>query len=242
MLKAISMPIRSAAMAKPNFYHLLHVHPDAPEAIIQASYRTLMQKLKHHPDLGGSHSHAAKLNEAYATLSNPTARNAYDKLIFGHKQSATASEPAFEALTGTVTEPNQPHKMLRCLFCDAGNHQAGECDTCGSPLTPLAQVPVASSSQRLLERLEKLHPVTLHLYWPGSPIAAQSLDISPRGMRFISALELRQNDIIRIDCSVCRAVARIAHVAPDPNGFSHGAEFLTLKFAKPVGTFISTEA
>ena len=176
-------------MANPNFYQLLHVHPDAPAAIIQASYRTLMQKLKHHPDLGGSHSHAARLNEAYATLSNPTARAAYDKLKFGSGQVQASSahhSPDRVTLAGKITEPNAPHQMLRCLFCDANNHEADECDRCQSPLAPLAQVPVASSSKRLLERLEKLHPVTLYLYWPGSPIAAQSLDISPRGMRFIA--------------------------------------------------------
>jgi hypothetical protein len=229
-------------MAKSNFYQLLHVHHDAPDAIIQASYRTLMQKLKHHPDLGGSHSHAARLNEAYATLSNPTARAAYDRLMFGQAQPYQTATPDYVAITGTVTQPSTPHQILVCLFCDATNHETDQCSICASPLAPLAQVPPASSSQRLLERLEKLHPVTLHLYWPGSPIAAQSLDISPRGIRFIAALELRENDIVKLDCSICSAVARVAHVESDPNGFIHGAEFLTLKFKKPVGTFISTEA
>lgn len=231
-------------MAHPNFYQLLHVHPDAPDAIIQASYRTLMQKLKHHPDLGGSHSHAALINEAYATLTNPTARAAYDRLKFGSERTTDNTQqqkPQYPAVTGTVSEPYKPNAMSRCLFCNAGNHEADECDTCGSPLAPVAQVPETSSSKRLLERIQKLHPVTLTLYWPGSPVAAQSLDISPRGIRFVAALELRQQDIVKIDCSVCTAVARIAHVKPGNNGFSHGAEFLTLKFKRPVGTFISTE-
>ncbi len=233
-----------AAMANSNFYQVLHVHPDAPDAIIQASYRTLMQKLKHHPDLGGSHSQAALINEAYATLSNPTARAAYDRLKFGSVQgnaNATQEKPQHPVLTGAVTEPYTPPSMLRCLFCNAGNHEVDECDTCSSPLAPVAQVPETSSSKRLLERIQKLHPVTLTLYWPGSPVAAQSLDISPRGIRFVAALALREQDIVKIDCSVCTAVARIAHVKPDHNGFSHGAEFLTLKFKQPVGTFISTE-
>lgn len=241
-------------MANPNFYQLLHVYPDAPDAIIQASYRTLMQKLKHHPDLGGSHSHAALINEAYATLSNPTARAAYDRIKFGsvqRKANAKQQTPEYTGVTGTVTQPHSPHAqsphppsphlMLRCLFCEAGNHEVDQCDTCGSPLAPVAQVPETSSSKRLLERIQKLHPMTLTLYWPGSPVAAQSLDISPRGIRFVTALELREQDIVKIDCSVCTAVARIAHVKPDNNGFSHGAEFLTLKFKQPVGTFISTE-
>jgi len=36
-----------------SYYDLLHVQPDAPVEIIRASYRTLMLKLKRHPDMGG---------------------------------------------------------------------------------------------------------------------------------------------------------------------------------------------
>jgi hypothetical protein len=35
-----------------NYYRILHVQPDAPMEVIRASYRTLMQKLRFHPDLG----------------------------------------------------------------------------------------------------------------------------------------------------------------------------------------------
>ena len=36
-----------------NYYRLLQVQPDAAPEVIKASYRTLMQKLRLHPDLGG---------------------------------------------------------------------------------------------------------------------------------------------------------------------------------------------
>ena len=62
-----------------NYYRLLHVGRDAPTAVIQASYRTLMQRLRMHPDLGGDHERAALLNEAYETLSDPERRAAYDR-------------------------------------------------------------------------------------------------------------------------------------------------------------------
>ena len=38
-----------------NLYRILHVQPEAPLEIIKASYRSLMTKLKLHPDLGGDH-------------------------------------------------------------------------------------------------------------------------------------------------------------------------------------------
>jgi hypothetical protein len=36
-----------------NYYRILHVQEDAPEEIIRTSYRTLMQRMRMHPDLGG---------------------------------------------------------------------------------------------------------------------------------------------------------------------------------------------
>ena len=67
-------------------YHTLHVHPDADVAIIKASYRTLMQKLKYHPDLGGDKDDAARINEAYGVLSNLTLRTAYDQQLAVQRQ------------------------------------------------------------------------------------------------------------------------------------------------------------
>lgn len=37
-----------------NYYQILHVQQDAPTEVIQSTYRTMMQKMKMHPDLGGS--------------------------------------------------------------------------------------------------------------------------------------------------------------------------------------------
>ncbi len=68
---------------KRNYYRILHVQPDAPEAVIKASYRTLMQKLRQHPDLGGEHWNASVINEAYRVLTDPQARAAYDRALFG---------------------------------------------------------------------------------------------------------------------------------------------------------------
>ena len=61
-----------------DYYRILHVQPDAPTAIISASYRTLMQQLRNHPDLGGDHENAVLLNEAHAVLTDPERRAAYD--------------------------------------------------------------------------------------------------------------------------------------------------------------------
>lgn len=70
---------------KRNYYRILFVQPDAPVEVIRASYRTLMQKLKQHPDLGGEHWNASVINEAHQVLGDAAKRRAYDKALFGVK-------------------------------------------------------------------------------------------------------------------------------------------------------------
>jgi DnaJ-class molecular chaperone len=65
-----------------NYYRVLFVQPDAPMEIVQASYRTIMQKLKAHPDLGGDTWNASVINEAYQTLADPMRRIEYDEQLF----------------------------------------------------------------------------------------------------------------------------------------------------------------
>lgn len=64
-----------------NYYRTLNVQPDASLEIIKNNYRTLLQKLKMHPDLGGQNWNATVINEAYNTLRDPLKRAAYDKKL-----------------------------------------------------------------------------------------------------------------------------------------------------------------
>ncbi len=78
-----------------NYYRILHVQPDAPVELIKSSYRTLMHKLKHHPDLGGDHDTAVIINEAYHTLTNAKKRQAYDaKLLAERRTSQRPTHPS----------------------------------------------------------------------------------------------------------------------------------------------------
>src|SRR4051794_31215330 len=108
-----------------NYYRILHVEPDAPAETIRLSYRTLMHKLKMHPDLGGDHWNAALINEAFDTLGNPRRRASYDKLMNGLRER--------QPIHDQTARPG-------CLFCgnpyddrSADSPQA-LCNRCQSPL------------------------------------------------------------------------------------------------------------
>jgi hypothetical protein len=68
----------SSPQNRRNYYRILHVQPDAPDAVVKSSYRALMLSLDMHPDRGGEHWNAALINEAHGVLSNPAARAEYD--------------------------------------------------------------------------------------------------------------------------------------------------------------------
>ncbi|MEM9601435.1 MAG: J domain-containing protein [Pseudomonadota bacterium] len=57
-----------------NSYRLLRIQPEAPPALITRIYRTLMQQLRFHPDLGGDTDQASLINQAYRRLMDPTER------------------------------------------------------------------------------------------------------------------------------------------------------------------------
>jgi curved DNA-binding protein CbpA len=253
-----------------DYYALLLVHPEAPVEIIRASYRTLMQQLKAHPDLGGDHAAAAAINAAYAVLKDPTQRAAYDAEL-AHRAAAgratRASAPSADAYTDAyATEaPLDAQRaaakgaaaaegeMETCVFCglvarwrpptDAG---AQLCARCASPLAR-AQLPERQDGdpKRALYRVGKHEPLRIYMDWQDRQgRSGNLLDVSLTGLRFSAAIDLEHGHKIRIDSSVCAAVARIAHRSPDTGdrGWQFGAEFLTVAFKRQRGSLLSVGA
>lgn len=63
----------------PNYYQLLGLPVNASTEQITAAYRTLAKQ--HHPDRGGDAHQFQEIKNAYATLTDPTARQQYDQSI-----------------------------------------------------------------------------------------------------------------------------------------------------------------
>jgi curved DNA-binding protein CbpA len=78
-----------------NYYRILQVQPDASQGAIKNNYRTLLQKMRLHPDLGGEDWNASLINKAYSTLRNPTKRVAYDRELLNQYHVSTLSQGHF---------------------------------------------------------------------------------------------------------------------------------------------------
>lgn len=79
-------------MKKPDYYKILQVSRDASAEVISSSYRTIMLKLKKHPDLGGNVEEAQLIGEAYAVLSDREHRRRYDDSISSVQQTNDTNE------------------------------------------------------------------------------------------------------------------------------------------------------
>ena len=240
-----------------DYYELLHLQPDAPDALIKASYRTLMQKLKMHPDLGGDADAASLLNEAYDTLGNPTARAKYDS------SRTASSRPAENAQTQhAYSKPSPaaaPKRVMwrktdskaaaQCLFCSTLHSfhtyppRSAACSGCSSPLAPAETRGLLVDERRALERLH-IERYIEYRSLPGTSMRrANTSDLSLRGLKFSAADDLISNQLIQISSQFCHALGRIAHVA-NSNVSQHefGIEFVTLCFPNATGSLVSTHA
>ena len=229
----------------PDYYRLLHVQPDAPVEITRMSYRTLMQRLKHHPDLGGDHAQAALINEAYATLTDPKKRASYDRTRERADQPAPAQEHAAQAKTATAQRPAGSAESGACSFY-AMAYSLGatltantRCARCDSPLHR-AGSPRLEDSQRLMKRMPQQRPIMFFLHWRDEAgLYGEAADISLNGMRFSTSHQLSAEQVIKIECDVCTAVARVINFQPGSTHHIAGVEFITVSFPQPQGSFVS---
>ncbi|MEO8225249.1 MAG: J domain-containing protein [Gammaproteobacteria bacterium] len=230
-----------------NFYRILHVQPDAPEEIIQSSYRTLMTKLRRHPDLGGDHYTATVINEAYAVLSDPAKRAAYDETWRSlAAKRADVPSPA----------PDAPQKgtpaagpVATCLFCGAAHgfpgriHAAATCTTCNTPLAPAVRERL-DSGQRAISRVPRR--LALHYFtgWPGQgPFQGETRDVSLNGLHFVAQAALPVSKLLKVDCELLIALVRVVACTESPERdwrWQIRAEYVTARFRHARGGFFAT--
>ena len=234
-----------------NYYRILHVQPDAPAAIIKSSYRTLMQKLKAHPDLGGDDWNAALINEAFAVVMDPARRARYDAEL---RLGARRRTPGEATNTGAPPPPAETPgdwtvSGKSCLFCQTAQlptqHYGAQdrCPGCRSPLLRPRRVVLEGSCKRAVTRIAREGAVRIFTRWPqANPHPGVIIDLSPGGSKIGSPLHLPPGAIIKLEGELLSAVARVVScLGSHDAGITYhlGTEFLTLAFAQTRGTFLS---
>lgn len=224
-----------------NHYRVLHVQPEAPQAVIQASYRTLMQRLRMHPDLGGSHAEAALVNAAWAVLGDPERRADYDRTLRGHTEAARGQGPVdAEAVPAGrpcplcgLPGPHHPRPDSRCTRCHA----------------PLAALPVPGSQahellgRRGAVRRDRQHAASLQVGWPGQPVVVRWRDLSLTGLSLYTPAALAPGQRVHLIDGALEAVAEVvdSRRAQGPWHLMHG-RLISAMLLQPTGVFVSARA
>lgn len=226
-----------------NYYRILHVQPDAPTEIIKSSYRTLMQKLRMHPDLGGDQWNATLINEAYETLMHPGKRAEYDRQ--GGAEPATGADTSITSITAAL-------RMPACIYCHTAHGQTEPmprdalCAACGSPLQPAARQRMETIGKRATARLDRRYPLSFYHGWPlQGPFRGETRDISLGGLQFVTVGAVVSSQLLQVSCDPLSAVVRVvACTASDDPDFRWlvRAEYLTICFRRSRGAFLSDKA
>jgi len=75
-----------------DYYKVLEIGRNSDSEEIRAAYINILRNLKAHPDLGGSHEYAVKVNIAYHVLSDLNIRHDYDNArneLYNHAHTST---------------------------------------------------------------------------------------------------------------------------------------------------------
>jgi hypothetical protein len=243
-----------------NYYRILHVQPEAPVQIITASYRTMMSKLKAHPDLGGDTSSAASINEAYAVLSDPAKRARYDE---ERRQTSAARAPsmvraktaprtapvATAAAPSTATAASSDARLTECPFCRApAPPSIGPATRCARCASPLAFPPASGSGRkefvgrRAVPRMSRADSATLFCDWQVAGHLVELRNISLAGVALVTDLPVQRGHVIRVVGTLFDVLAVVVNTRRvGPRSVLH-ATLRTAHFSRPHGVMVSTKA
>ena len=187
---------------------------------------------------------------AYAILTDPAKRAAYDR-EFQLRVLDTRTEGGAEPGASGIHPAAGIRPGEHCLFCGApqqsrpARQRDARCCRCASPLHPATARQLASDGQRALPRLPGNHELRLFTHWPATAITAQSRDVSPNGISFVTGQLLEPQAVIKLDSDWCQAVLRISNMRLDDRNDGNwlvGAGFLSVTFPRSRGAFLSTQA
>lgn len=234
---------------KTDYYRVLHVQRDAPVEIIKASYRTLMQKLRMHPDLGGDRHRAALLNEAYAILTDTRQRAIYDAMVASRMAGDEVVRRPTAQPRGPQERRSAPTPETRsCPFCRLESYASEPemddvCARCESPLFPAERLRLEGLDRRAVERLTRQHPALLYTHWRQcGAYDAIATDVSLQGVQILSPRSIGNDQTVKIDSELCSAVGTVVRCrrsrAAARAVWSLGVAFITVRFARLRGGFV----
>lgn len=242
-------------------YSTLFVQPDAPPEVIKAAWRALMSARRVHPDLGGDHDEAVRLNTAYEVLGDPVRRAAYDA---GRQAPPPDRARAASATRPAPATPSEPPASATaaaagaspgrgCPFCGqphtASLRRDTRCDACGSPLAQLPERvrrpgrPDGLHGRRQDTRFARDAMVELWLPGESQPRRARLQDLSFSGLQLQAPLALPRGSVARVVAPWFDALFTVVNVRSLRTGYAvHGRLQTLLTQQQARGVYVNARA
>ncbi len=237
-------------------YRTLFVQPDAPPEVIKAAWRALMSARRAHPDLGGDHDAAVRLNTAYEVLGDPVRRSAYDhSLRQGFAGFRAAREDPTAGPAGQTHRPAAPDATAarRCPFCGQSHAVAlrrdSRCGRCDSPLAPLPERvqrgmrPDDDQGRRRDPRFSRDAPVELWLPGDAQARGARLRDLSFSGLQLQAEDAVQPGTVARLVAPWFDALFTVVQCRPLRSGHAiHGRLQTLLMQQHARGVYVNAKA
>jgi hypothetical protein len=138
----------------------------------------------------------------------------------------------------------------QCVFCETPHAHGSDietetaCQVCNSPLSAAERHRHESEGQRAIDRVGKRMRVRYYTHWPQpKPHSGRIEDMSLNGLRLVTRQDLMEGQCIKIVSDVVEAVAQVTHTLYERRGWGKrcvaGVSFVTLRFGRSVGGFVS---
>ena len=236
-----------------NFYRVLHVQPDAPTEVIRSSWRTLLSRLRQHPDLGGTHAQAVLVNQAWEVLGDADRRADYDANLHEEGRDGPAQRAAPQALAGQAMAlawvAGQHPPLTACPLCSQAVRQPvrqnSRCSHCQSPLARLPEPNHAGQElfgRRGAVRRHQDHVAQVHLGWPAPALPVRWRDLSLSGLSFYAARAVPVGQRLRLVDSALEGVVEVVNCRAQGRVHTVHARWLTGLLLQTTGVFVSAQA
>lgn len=203
------------ARERRNHYRVLCLQPEAPAELVRGAYLALVARVRSQPDRGGRAERLARLDAAFAVLSDPAKRAAYDRTL--ERGGVVVDEPACPFCGHAA--PLQLQRDTRCAACDAPLFPAPD---------PARHGGSEAAGRRRGERFER--PMTVGIGLPGADeVPARLRDLSLGGLSFHFDRRLPAGSVLRVRAPGFDALAEVAASRATLAGATVHARLLTLQ-------------
>ena len=182
------------------------------------------------------------INHAYAVLSDPERRQAYDQLL----TRPTGPSGCSAGFGADPARWSADRQRMYCPFCRALLQQqpAGDdgCARCGAPLSMPPQAPPERAEligRRRSPRVERREQALLRLPDSSDDFIVRVLDLSFNGIALECGVSVREGEAVRVLAGAFDTVSQVLQCRrAGRKGFTLHGKLLTMRLLRRAGTYV----